>query len=90
MSDSTSNKSGGIGFVGLLTIVFITLKLCGAINWTWFWVLSPIWISISLVLGILLLIGIIAMLVHLFKKPETPEQQVARLCRELSAKLRSR
>lgn len=37
--------SGGIGFVGLLTIVFITLKLTGYIAWPWVWVLSPIWIS---------------------------------------------
>lgn len=38
----TSSASGGIGFVGLLTIVFIVLKLVGVINWSWFWVLSPI------------------------------------------------
>jgi len=90
MSNNTSNKSGGIGFVGLLTIVFITLKLCGVINWTWLWVLSPIWISIALVFGILLFVGIIALLVHLFKKPETPEQKAARLCRELSSRLARR
>jgi hypothetical protein len=36
-------SSGGIGFFGLLTIVFITLKLCGIITWSWWWVLSPIW-----------------------------------------------
>ena len=34
--------NGGIGFFGLLTIVFITLKLCGVIAWSWWWVLSPI------------------------------------------------
>lgn len=34
--------SGGIGFTGLLTIVFITLKLLGVIKWNWIWVLSPI------------------------------------------------
>lgn len=35
----------GIGFSGLLTIAFIVLKLCGVINWSWWWVLSPIIIS---------------------------------------------
>lgn len=40
--------SGGIGFTGLLTIVFITLKLLGVIKWNWIWVLSPIWISVLL------------------------------------------
>ena len=37
--------SHGIGFTGLLTIVFIILKLCGIITWSWWWVLSPLWIS---------------------------------------------
>jgi uncharacterized membrane protein len=46
MSES-SNSGGGIGFVGLLTIVFITLKLTGFIGWSWFWVLSPVWISVA-------------------------------------------
>lgn len=45
-----NNKSagGGIGFLGLLTIVFIVLKLCKVITWSWVWVLSPIWIPILL------------------------------------------
>lgn len=42
---SHTHNSGGIGFAGLLTIVFITLKLLGEIDWSWWWVLSPIWIS---------------------------------------------
>jgi hypothetical protein len=41
----TSGKSGGIGFIGLLQIVFITLKLTGYINWSWWWVLSPCWLT---------------------------------------------
>lgn len=46
----------GIGFFGLLTIIFITLKLCGVINWSWFWVLSPLWISFSLGLFIMVIV----------------------------------
>lgn len=45
MKDNNSSNSGGIGFWGLLTIVFIVLKLCGVITWSWWWVLSPLWIS---------------------------------------------
>ena len=45
----SSSSSGGIGFIGLLTIVFITLKLCGVVPWAWWWVLSPLWISAALV-----------------------------------------
>jgi len=55
MSNSTS--SGGIGFVGLLTIVFIVLKLTDVIDWSWWWVLSPMWIS-ALIL-VLVLIGVV-------------------------------
>ena len=40
---------GGIGFIGLLTIVFIVLKLTGTIGWSWIWVLSPLWIDVVLV-----------------------------------------
>lgn len=50
----SSSSSSGIGFVGLLTIVFIVLKLIGKITWSWWWVLSPLWISAGLVLLILL------------------------------------
>lgn len=37
----TVNTSGGIGFIGLLQIVFITLKLCKVIDWSWWWVMAP-------------------------------------------------
>ena len=44
------------GFPTLLTIAFIVLKLCNVITWSWWWVLSPIWISIAIVvLGLLFL-----------------------------------
>lgn len=52
---SSSSSSGGIGFAGLLTITFIVLKLTGVIAWSWWWVLSPIWISFLLVFLILLI-----------------------------------
>lgn len=45
MGENKTTVSGGIGFVGLLTIVFIVLKLIGKISWSWVWVLSPIWIG---------------------------------------------
>ena len=45
-----NNSSSGISFVGVLTVLFIGLKLGKVINWSWWWVLSPIWISIGLVL----------------------------------------
>lgn len=44
------NGNSGIGFSGLLTIVFIVLKLTKVINWSWLWVLSPVWISFCLII----------------------------------------
>ena len=46
---------GGIGFTGLLTITFIVLKLVGVIDWSWVWVLAPLWIGAILVIVLLLL-----------------------------------
>jgi len=42
----------GISFAGLLAILFIALKLTGVIDWSWVWVLSPLWIGIVVALGI--------------------------------------
>ena len=49
----STTVNGGIGFTGLLTIVFIVLKLLGFITWSWVWVLSPIWIEAILVVLLL-------------------------------------
>lgn len=61
-SNSSSNgspnrSSGGIGFCGLLSIVFIVLKLCGVIHWSWLWVLAPLWTPIA-IFFLVLIIGI--------------------------------
>ena len=56
MSERNNNTSGGIGFFGLLTIAFIVLKLTNVINWSWWWVLSPIWIWIILIIIIFIII----------------------------------
>lgn len=53
------------GFSTLLTIVFITLKLCNVINWSWVWILSPIWITFSfigIIIPLVVLIFYITML----------------------------
>ena len=52
-----SNKSsgGGISFCGLLAIVFIVLKLCNVIAWSWWWVTAPLWIPFALFMLLVLL-----------------------------------
>lgn len=50
-----NNGGGGVSFVGLLQIAFIVLKLANVISWSWWWVLSPVWIvTILIVVGIVL------------------------------------
>ncbi len=53
-------RNGGIGFISVLTLIFIVLKLTNNISWSWIWVLSPIWILailIILIFGIILVAG---------------------------------
>lgn len=57
--EQSVSYSGGIGFTGLLTIVFVILKLLGKIDWSWWWVLSPLWISFLLVMVFFVILLII-------------------------------
>lgn len=53
MKDSNSQKSNGgagVGFFGLLQLLFIALKLMGYIHWSWFWVLAPTWVATAIAL----------------------------------------
>lgn len=43
-----NNSGGGIRFCEMLTLIFITLRLLKVIDWSWWWVLSPIWIMLLL------------------------------------------
>ena len=52
--------STGIGFTGLLTILFIAFKLAHIINWSWWWVLSPLWIGFAIVLFVAIVMLIVA------------------------------
>jgi len=64
---SNSSSSSGIGFPGLLTVLFVGLKLTGHITWSWWWVLSPMWISALIGLTIIAFVFIIMLLQGLFK-----------------------
>ncbi len=58
-----SDTSSGIGFCGLLTVLFIGLKLTHYIDWSWWWVLAPSWIPIATLITIVLIVAIIALII---------------------------
>lgn len=64
-NNSKAQRSGGIGFSGLLQVAFIVLKLTHVIDWSWWWVLSPIWVNLAI-----LLIGILAIFIISLKDEE--------------------
>jgi len=67
---NNTSSSGGIGFAGLLTIAFIVLKLAGFIAWSWWWVLSPLWIGAGLALAIIAAVIGVLLTINLPSKRE--------------------
>lgn len=59
MSSNRNSSNSGIGICGVLTIVFVVLKLVGVINWSWLWVLCPLWINLLLIIIVAVIIVII-------------------------------
>ena len=56
MSKNTGNASGGLGLGTVLFLIFLVLKLCNVIDWSWWWVTSPLWISF--ILYVLIIVGV--------------------------------
>ncbi len=61
------NNNSGIGLSGVLGVVFLVLKLTGVIHWSWLWVLSPFWIPVAIVATFFGALGLLALIVALFK-----------------------
>ena len=59
MNSNRNSSSSGIGICGVLTIVFVVFKLIGVINWSWLWVLCPLWINLLLTIIVAVIIVII-------------------------------
>jgi hypothetical protein len=72
-------RQGGIGIVGVLTILFVTLKLLNVITWSWWWVLSPLWISFGLSILGLIGLALVVLIVAAFasSKPTTLRRPVS-------------
>jgi hypothetical protein len=64
MANNNTTSVVRIGIGGVLLILFITLKLCGVIQWSWWWVLAPVWIPIVLTvaMGAAILLAVLAIL----------------------------
>ena len=56
---SAGAASGGISLSGLTFIVFLVLKLCEVIDWSWWWVTSPLWIPLAAVIGICIILFVV-------------------------------
>lgn len=54
-----------MGVLEVLAIMFIVLKILGLIQWSWLWVFSPIWIMCGLAFAYLVVLGIIAIIIHI-------------------------
>lgn len=70
-NERNNTTAGGIGFCGLLAVAFIVLKLTGVINWSWLWVLAPIWIPTAITLAIIVIV-LVAILVRELTKGGRP------------------
>ncbi len=80
-----NGSSGGIGFSGTLQIVFIILKLCKVINWSWFWVLTPLWIDL-----VILAILIIPSSIEEWKWKHSREKRIRKMNERLWNDIKSR
>lgn len=57
MSDK-KNTSNGLGLGMILFLIFMTLKLTGDIDWSWWWVTAPLWIPVAILLVVFAVVGI--------------------------------
>lgn len=68
MSTESKARSGGVGFGGLLFLLFLTLKLTNVIDWSWWWVAAPLWGMFAFIALIMLIVAIGAAIVAIFSK----------------------
>ena len=62
MADREVQYNGGIGFFGMLTLIFVVAKITGYIDWSWFWVFSPVIFSLGFAMTFLVIVVILAII----------------------------
>ena len=65
--EKETEQSGGIGVLGLLGVVFVTLKLCGVINWSWWWVTAPFWGVLAIVIFLVIASVLVSAAINLLE-----------------------
>ena len=78
MSDVKVSSGPAISFIGLLTIVLVVLKALGYLTWSWWLVFTPLIISVSL--GVLLIIGILAIALKVANDEKKYNEKIDKLC----------
>ena len=59
-----NNSNGSLGLCSIVFIVFLILKLTGVISWSWWWVTTPLWGPIALIVGVLAILGIVKTIIQ--------------------------
>ncbi len=63
---ASKSSSSGIGLTGVLFVIFLVLKLTGNIDWSWWWVTSPLWIPVAIALSIFVIVFFVVILLLIF------------------------
>ena len=67
-------SASSISFCTLLALIFITLRLIGVINWSWWWVSAPLWIPAAIAIPFVIIAVIISIVINIRDKKQTGEQ----------------
>jgi hypothetical protein len=65
--DKNSSISGGVGLDVVLFVVFLVLKLCNVIDWSWWWVTAPLWIPVALFVAVCAVVFIVGVFIGIIR-----------------------
>jgi hypothetical protein len=65
--EKNSSISGGVGLDVVLFVVFLVLKLCNVIDWSWWWVTAPLWIPVALFVAVCAVVFIVGVFIGIVR-----------------------